>query len=100
MAGIAVVLGLVVVVESPAGATFPGPVNGRIACSRQYPGTGGTAGIEVATMDMAGGNVQRLTNNAVLDFDPIWSPDGTEIIFESFRDGFSELYKMRADGSP
>ncbi|MCA1691095.1 MAG: hypothetical protein LC733_02440 [Actinobacteria bacterium] len=92
-------LAVLMVWESPARATFPGPVNGRIACSREF-NAGGTPGIEIITMDPDGGNVQRLTNNAVLDFDPIWSPDGREIVFESRREGnVSELYKMNADGS-
>ena len=30
---------------------------------------------------------------------PGWSPDGTRIAFQSFRDGNSEIYAMNADGS-
>ena len=30
---------------------------------------------------------------------PAWSPDGSRIAFESFRDGQSEVYVMNADGS-
>lgn len=33
------------------------------------------------------------------DYDPNWSPDGQWIAFTSFRDGNSEIYKMRPDGS-
>ncbi len=95
------VVGSLLVGDVAANATFPGPVNGRIACSRQFGGTGtDVTRIEVVTMNPDGTNVTRLTNNNVLDFDPIWSPDGREIIFESFREGnVSELYRMNADGS-
>lgn len=89
-AAVSGLLGSLLYANAPASATFPGPVNGRVACSRQYGGTGtDVTRIEVVTMDPDGGNVQRLTNNSVLDFDPIWSPDGREIIFESFREGAS-----------
>lgn len=30
---------------------------------------------------------------------PSWSPDGSTIVFDSFRDGNYEIYKMNADGS-
>src|SRR2546422_5263788 len=35
-----------------------------------------------------------------MDGDPVWSPDGTRIAFESGReDGTSDVYLMNADGS-
>ena len=40
----------------------------------------------------------NLTNNAVLDGDPDWSPDGSKIAFESLRDGNYEIYVMNAGG--
>src|SRR4051794_38582342 len=33
------------------------------------------------------------------DFFPQWSPDGRHIVFESQRDGNSEIYTVNADGS-
>jgi Tol biopolymer transport system component len=30
---------------------------------------------------------------------PAWSPDGSRIAFESYRDGNFEIYVMNADGS-
>src|SRR5918997_595318 len=82
-----------------ARATVPGPVNGRLAFVREYDG-GGVNGYEIVTMDPNGGNLRRLTQNQVVDFQPIWSPGGGEIVFESFREGnVSELYRMNSDGT-
>jgi TolB protein len=40
----------------------------------------------------------RLTESAARDWDPAWSPDGAQIIFNSDRDGRDTLYLMDADG--
>src|SRR2546425_57355 len=56
----------------------------------------GAFGIYVANAD--GSNPIRLTQG--MDGDPVWSPDGTRIAFESGRqDGTSDVYLMNADGS-
>lgn len=54
---------------------------------------------EIYVMGSDGSNVRNLSNNAELDFDPIWSPDGTQIAFVSDRDGNFEIYVMNVDGS-
>ena len=41
----------------------------------------------------------RLTRNDAWDGNPAWSPDGTQIAFDSNRDGNHEIYVMAADGS-
>jgi Tol biopolymer transport system component/DNA-binding winged helix-turn-helix (wHTH) protein len=41
----------------------------------------------------------RLTNNNGTDLLPVWSPDGTRIVFCSNRHGKNEIYVMNADGS-
>jgi Tol biopolymer transport system component len=46
-----------------------------------------------------GSGQTRLTNNAAIDTVPAWSPDGTQIVFVSQRDGNEEIYKMNANGS-
>jgi Tol biopolymer transport system component len=58
---------------------------------------------EIYVMDAAdrdgdgnGDNLTRLTNNAVTDQDPAYSPDGTKIAFETLRDGNKEIYMMDA----
>jgi TolB protein len=38
------------------------------------------------------GAVERLTDNEWLDMHPLFSPDGSSLLFESERDGFAEIY--------
>ena len=49
-------------------------------------------------MDSAGRQLQNLTLNEADDWDPVWSPDGTQIAFISERDGNPEVYVMDATG--
>lgn len=48
-------------------------------------------------MDLSGGNPERLTSQMGLDQYGSWSPDGTEIVYMSVRDGNPEIYRKRAD---
>ena len=41
----------------------------------------------------------NITNNPYHNAKPVWSPDGTQILFVSNRDGNKELYIMNSDGS-
>lgn len=54
---------------------------------------------DIYVMDADGTNVKRLTDNPASDDDPVFSPDGTKILFTSRRDGNAEIYRMNADGS-
>ena len=68
----------------------PNVLTGRIVFSSEG---------DVYTMNADGSDSRRLTDHPDLDFDPVWSPDGTRIAFRSHRDGNEEVYVMNADGS-
>jgi Tol biopolymer transport system component len=53
---------------------------------------------DIYVMDADGSERTRLTDNPAEDFDPVWSPDGKTILFESFRDGNYESYAVDIDG--
>lgn len=55
--------------------------------------------LNIYTINTDGFGAERLTNNPNQEFDPIWSPDGTQIVFVSNDGGGTQLYKMNADGS-
>lgn len=54
---------------------------------------------EIYSYSLAEGNVQQLTDNEHWDVYPVWSPDGNEISFLSWRDESLDIYKMDKDGS-
>jgi Tol biopolymer transport system component len=54
---------------------------------------------EIFTVDKAGGNQKRLTDNPKGDMAFGWSPDGKQIVFMSDRDGNTEIYIMNSDGT-
>ena len=51
------------------------------------------------TMDLRSRSVTRLTNSAAIDTGASYSPDGSQIVFESDRGGRQQLYVMSAGGS-
>jgi len=51
----------------------------------------------IYAVDADGGNLTQLTDQS--DFRPVWSQDGSRILFMSYRDGNMEVYVMDADGS-
>jgi Tol biopolymer transport system component len=58
--------------------------------------------IEIGMLNSDGTYFRRLTDNDAIDALPLWSPDGTEILFTSNQgDGnMLDLFLMDADGSP
>jgi Tol biopolymer transport system component/DNA-binding winged helix-turn-helix (wHTH) protein len=54
---------------------------------------------DVWTVDLARGARARLTSDPQVDHNPIWSPDGTAIAFDSHRQGSRGIFVKRADGA-
>jgi Tol biopolymer transport system component len=50
-------------------------------------------------MDLASGDIRRLTNAPPLNQMAAWSPNSRELVFMSARDGYPSVFTMRADGS-
>ena len=57
------------------------------------------ADLDVIRMDGEGGNVTNLTGHLALDLSPVWSPNGRQVAFASWRDGDANVYVMDPDGS-
>jgi len=65
--------------------------------------------MEIYVMNVDGSNLTRLTTNSASDgfvvvggtayYGLAWSPDSSQLVFLSDRDGNVELYKMNADGT-
>jgi Tol biopolymer transport system component len=90
----------------PAHATFPG-ANGKIAFTSDRDERPCTPGIpacfpgrEIYVMNPDGSGATNVTRNIYRDDSPDWSPDGTKILFSTWRPfGGSTIYLMNADGS-
>ena len=55
--------------------------------------------LEIYVMNIDGSGLIRLTDNSADDDNPFFSPDGSKIVFTSYRDGNQEIYIMNEDGS-
>ena len=53
---------------------------------------------EIFTLDVDGSGLTQITDNDYWNLYPIWSPDGSEILFLTFRETL-DIYKMNRDGS-
>jgi len=51
------------------------------------------------TTSVSGGTARRLTSDLYDIAQPDWSPDGSTIVFQSYRDGVFNLWTIRPDGS-
>src|SRR5215216_6194688 len=82
---------------SPAGAAeaVAPRASGRIAFSAGiFPRT------DIYVVSVNGSGLRRLTSARAAEFDPSWSPDGTEIAFASTRGGrLPAIWVMNEDGS-
>ena len=76
--------------SSKAGSEPATALAGRIAFDNHQ---------DVWTINADGTDLTRITDSPGPDFDPSWSPDGTQIAFRSERSGEPEIWLMNADGS-
>jgi Tol biopolymer transport system component len=77
-----------------AEAAFPG-ANGKLCFSRHLGGDN----TEIFVMNADGSDQTRLTFTSTEDLNCAWSHDGSQIAFQTNRDGDHEVYVMNADGS-
>lgn len=85
-------------VETDAPTPAPEPIPCNITFDSDRDGNR-----EIYSMAPDGSSQVNLTNNPADDFDPVWSPDGTQIAFVSNREtdtgGGQFIFIMLADGS-
>jgi Tol biopolymer transport system component len=70
------------------------PDEKRVAIERLEKGSG-----DIWLIDVARNTPTRFTFDPSWDFEPVWSPDGSRILFSSARDGPPNLYVKPASGS-
>jgi TolB protein len=71
------------------------PDGSSVIMAQTTPG-GGSA---ILTVSLSGGGGRRLTDGTAIDVSPCYSPDGSQIVFNSDRGGDQQLYVMAGDGS-
>ncbi len=54
---------------------------------------------EIYKYSLIGQDLVRLTDNTAWDVYPVWSPDGSQILFLSFREATLDIYLMDANGN-
>ena len=72
------------------------PAPRKIAVSRTF-GNAGQVGLFIAASD--GSDERPLLSSPDTDYDPVWAPDGSSIVFTSDRAGSADLYRVKPDGS-
>jgi TolB protein len=68
----------------------------RIAFARVFP-NGNQIGLFIASAD--GSEERPLPATTNLDYDPVWSADGSSIVFTSEREGSADLFRVKPDGT-
>jgi eukaryotic-like serine/threonine-protein kinase len=71
------------------------PNGTRAIVSEPEPG----AGRDLWIFDLARGIPTRFTSNPADEYASVWSPDGTQIVFNSRRNGHLDLYQKAASGA-
>ncbi|MCI0349938.1 MAG: hypothetical protein L0Z53_10985, partial [Acidobacteriales bacterium] len=85
-------------VGRPGYYLFPrlSPDGKRLAVTRGFPPTGNA---DIYLFDLAGGPEQRFTFDSAIDTFPYWAPDGSRIVWTSYRDRVGNLYQKAANGA-
>jgi Tol biopolymer transport system component len=78
------------------GQTRLSPDGKRVAVVRNDPQTGNN---DIWVYDVATGKGTPITNDNQPDNSPIWSPDGKQIAYVSFKDSYNSIYRKAADGT-
>ena len=73
------------------------PDGRRVAYGDYAPGRDSS---DVWVADVETGEVQQLTSDGHDNNDPVWSPDGTQIVFDKLAPGGKDLYVQPAAGGP
>jgi Tol biopolymer transport system component len=73
-------------------ATFS-PDGRRVAVSLN---AGSPANRDIWMVEVPGGSATRLTTDPGVDATPVWSPDGSEIVWSSTRSGIYQMYRRPA----
>jgi Tol biopolymer transport system component len=78
--------------EEPAGAQaeYRGP---ELSPDGKYVAFGRGAPADIWILDIANARTDRLTSQPAEDLNPRWSPDGKTIMFDSVRDGSTNIYQ-------
>lgn len=53
---------------------------------------------DIYTVPVSGGTAHQLTINSAYDSDPVWTPDGKEIVFSSYREQSKDIWAISAEG--
>src|SRR6185503_1075084 len=88
--------------EERAPAWSPDGTRLLFSCRKGDPAQpGGLSTFELCLMNADGTDVRRLTNNAVPELSPSWSPDGRQIVFHRAIGGRGrfQLFLINADGT-
>ncbi len=72
------------------------PDEKRVALVRDDPQTSNR---DIWVVELVRGTSLRLTSDEVWDWFPAWSPDGSQIVFASSREGVDNLYHKPASGT-
>jgi eukaryotic-like serine/threonine-protein kinase len=70
--------------------------DGRLAFQQTDPDTGN---VDIWVTELTGNTSSRFTFDPVVEFGPVWSPDGSRIAFSSLREGFPNVFQKVSSGA-